>query len=389
MSRRAPLLRAGAATAVAALCLTAVPQAASAAPETRPPGLAKQDTLRWNTPKDFRIGSAVAGGGHHTSADYPEPFPSDPEYRSVLAREFSSLTPENQMKWEFIHPEEGVYEFGPADDIVDFAEANGQVVRGHTLFWHSQNPDWLEEGDYTPDELRAILKEHIHTVVGHYEGRIQQWEVANEIFDDSGNLRLQENIWLRELGPEIIADIFRWAHEADPNAQLFFNDYNVEGINAKSDAYYALIQDLLAQGVPVHGFGMQTHLGLQYGFDGRMQQNLQRFDDLGLETAVTEIDVRGPVDGDDRMTDELRRKQAEWYRTALEACLAVEDCNSFTVWGVLDEHSWVPNTFPGYGDALTMEGDYERKPAYDALQEALVRSQPGGDAKWEHHPAFR
>ena len=118
-------------------------------------------------------------------------------------------------------------------------------------------------------------------MAGRYAGRMQQWDVVNEIFDDNAELRTTGNIWIRELGPEIIADCFRWAHEADPEALLFFNDYNVDGINAKSDAYYALIVDLLADGVPVHGFSTQGHLSIRYGFPDDLADNLQRFADLG------------------------------------------------------------------------------------------------------------
>ncbi len=122
--------------------------------DTRPPGPAKQDALRWVAPKNLVIGTAVAGGGHHLSMPYPDPFSSDQEYRRRLAAEFSSVSPENQMKWDFIHPERNRYNFGRADAIVEFAEKNKQVVRGHTLLWHSQNPSWLQNGDFTDAELR-------------------------------------------------------------------------------------------------------------------------------------------------------------------------------------------------------------------------------------------
>lgn len=321
-----PLRRLAGSALALGLLTTAVVGTTTAPAEARPaPEKASRlDTLRDWAPRKVEIGSAVAGGGHHTTADYPEPFPNDPAYRAVLAEQFSSLTPENQMKWNYIHPEPDRYDFAQADAIVAFAEDNKQVVRGHTLFWHSQNPEWLKQGDYSPEELRTILKDHVETVVGRYAGRIQQWDEANEIFDDSGNLRTQDNIWIRELGPGIVADVFRWAHAADPKAELFLNDYDVEGPNAKSDAYYALVQELLADDVPVHGFGMQAHRGLQYGFDGRMRANLQRFDDLGLATALTEIDVRGPVGADGQLSPELRQRQADWYSRALEACLAGE-----------------------------------------------------------------
>ncbi|MGY1775404.1 endo-1,4-beta-xylanase [Geodermatophilus sp. SYSU D00804] len=341
------------------------------------PGYDKQDTLRRLAPQDLVIGSAVAGGGHHVDMPYPDPFPNDAQYREVLAEEFSSLSPENQMKWEFLRPQRDVWNFGPADAIVAFARENHQVVRGHTLLWHSQNPTWLEQGDFSPEELREILREHIQTVVGRYKGQIQQWDVANEIFDEAGNLRTGENIWIRELGPGIIADAFRWAHEADPEAKLFFNDYAVEHIGAKSDAYYALIRQLQAQGVPVDGFSVQGHLSFQYPFPDTLQENLQRFDDLGLETAVTELDVRMPVTPGTEPTPAQLEQQADWYGRTLEACLAVEDCNSFTLWGFTDKYSWVPVFFPAEGEATVMDEDFVPKPAYTRLQEELAEARPG------------
>lgn len=328
-------------------------------------------TLRQAAPDGFVIGTAVAGGGHHADMPYPDPFPNDRQYRHLVAKEFSSVSPENQMKWEFIHPEQDTYNFGPADEIVKFARQHGQQVRGHTLLWHSQNPAWLEEGDFTAEELRAILRDHIMTVVGRYAGEIDQWDVANEIFDDAGRLRTTQNIWIRELGPGIIADAFRWAHEADPDALLFFNDYNVESIGAKSNAYYTLVQQLLAQGVPVHGFSVQGHLSTRYGFPGSLQANLQRFADLGLSTAVTELDVRMDLPASGEPTEAQEAQQASYYQRFLDACLAVEGCDSFTVWGFTDKYSWVPVFFPTEGSATIMTEDFERKPAYDALLASL------------------
>ncbi len=328
-----------------------------------------QHALRDLTPEGVVIGAAAAGGGHFGLGD--DPFQVDEAYRARLGSEFSSVTPENQLKWEYVHPEPDTYAFDAADEIVAFAEDHGMVVRGHTLLWHSQNPAWLEQGDYTPDELRDLLREHITTVVGRYAGRIQQWDVANEIVDDAGRLRTEENIWLRELGPGIIADAFRWAHEADPAAQLFLNDFGAEGVNPKTDAYLDLVQDLLAQGVPVHGFGAQAHLSLEYGSPGDgLRENLQRFADLGLATAVTELDVRVPLDGGRASEDDLDR-QAEYFAEVVAGCLAVDGCSSITVWGFTDAYSWVPTFFPGMGAATLLTEDHARKPAYDAVAEAL------------------
>ncbi|WP_432488747.1 endo-1,4-beta-xylanase [Kineococcus sp. SYSU DK018] len=329
-----------------------------------------RDTLRGAAPKGFFIGTAVAGGGHHAEQPYADPFAYDVEYRERMAREFNSLSAENQMKWEYIHPTRDYYNFYPADAIVRYAQENHQVVRGHTLLWHSQNPAWLEEGDFSDEELREILHEHITKVVGRYAGRIQQWDVANEIFDENGEYR-EENIWIRELGPGIVADAFRWAHEADPRAKLFFNDYGVESVNAKSNAYYELIQELKADGVPVHGFAPQSHLSTRYGFPGDLQANLQRFADLGLETAITELDVRMDLPEGGEPTAAQQAQQADYYRRALEACLGVDTCNSFTIWGFTDKYSWVPVFFPSEGSATVMTEDYDRKPAYHALRDTL------------------
>jgi endo-1,4-beta-xylanase len=369
-------------TSAVAAAAVVVPLAATPATAEPHPGHsaaghshAKHDRLREATPDGFVIGTAVAGGGHHLEQDYPDPFSSDKQYRKHLRKQFNSVSFENQTKWEFIHPEQGEYNFDDADAILDFAEKWGQDVRGHTLLWHSQNPEWLEEGDFSAEELRDILKDHIETVVGRYAGRIDQWDVANEIFDDNAELRTEDNIWIRELGPEIIADAFHWAHEADPSAELYLNDYNVEGINDKSDAYYEFAQELLDDGVPLHGFGAQGHLAIQYGFPGDTEANLQRFDDLGLSTALTEVDVRMELGEDGEPTEEQLQTQAEYYQGLLEACLNVEGCNSFTVWGFTDKYSWVPDFFEGEGAALIMNEDFERKPAFYALRDTLKAAQ--------------
>ena len=327
------------------------------------------DPLRDLTPDDGGSGAAAAGGGHLGAGG--DPFAVDERYRALLAAELSSLTPENQLKWEYVHPEPDSYAFDAADDLVAFAQEHGMAVRGHTLLWHSQNPVWLEQGDYSADELRAILKDHITTVVGRYAGRIQQWDVANEIIDENGQLRTQENIWLRELGPEVVADAFRWAHEADPDALLFLNDYGAEAVNTRTSAYLALAQELLAEGVPVHGFVTQAHLSLEYGPPGDgLREVLQRFADLGLATAVTELDVRIELDDGRACEDDLAR-QAEYYTEVVEGCLAVEGCDSITLWGFTDRYSWVPSFFDGLGAATVLTEDYGRKPAYDAVAAAL------------------
>src|SRR5512133_4163316 len=167
------------------------------------------------------IGTAVAD----------DPLRNDPTYTRVLAREFNSVTPENAMKWESVESQRGVLDFSAADRLVAHARAHRQIVRGHTLVWHSQLPAWLTSGTFTNDELEAILHKHITDEVSHFRGRIYAWDVVNEAFDEDGTLR--DTIWLRQLGPGYIAKASRWAHQADPHAKLYYNDYNLEGDRAQ------------------------------------------------------------------------------------------------------------------------------------------------------------
>ncbi|GGL16827.1 endo-1,4-beta-xylanase [Mangrovihabitans endophyticus] len=289
----------------------------------------------------------------------------DDAYRGEVATEFSTVTPENVMKWQLVEPQPGVYDWAAADRLVDFARAHRQTVRGHTLVWHNQNPAWLTEDAYTPAQLRALLKKHITDEVRHFRGRIWHWDVANEIFNDDGTWR--DTIWLRNLGPGYVADALRWAHQADPRAKLFLNDYNNEGVNAKSDAYYALMRQLKAQHVPVHGYGVQGHLGVQYGFPADVRENLRRFEALGLSTAVTEVDVRMPLPAD----TVKEQAQARGFTVLLQACLLSRRCESYTLWGFTDRYSWVPGVFDGQGSATPMDEDLTPKPAYDAIRDTL------------------
>jgi len=363
--------------AVAASAIAAVALSLPAAQAARP-----EPTLRSEAPRDLKIGSAVWGQRDLIGYDRKHPT----EFQSILAAEFNSITPENDMKWAEVHPEPGVYDFSGADAVVAFAQANGQEVRGHTLLWHSQNPQWVIDGSatWTCQEARDVLEDHITTVVGRYAGEIYQWDVANEIFQDDWDtggvrLRTEANPFLKACAADpvaLIGDAFRWAHEADPEAVLFLNDYNAEGINNKTNAYYALAQELLADGVPLGGFGAQGHLSLMYGFDESIQANFERFAALGLQVAITEADVRMPLGDDGEPTAEQIALQAERYDKMLQACINVPACTSFTVWGFDDGRSWVPGVFDeGYATIMTEE--FEKKPAYYALLESLTDATPG------------
>jgi endo-1,4-beta-xylanase len=306
-----------------------------------------------------------------------------PSYAAIAASQFSVVTPGNGMKWQIVEPTQGTYDWSQADQLVAFAQANGQLIRGHTLLWHNQLPDWLTtgvgNGTITAPQLRQLLYEHIMIEVTRYRGKIWQWDVANEFFLDSDPSGIDpNNFWIAALGPDIIPQAFRWAHEADPHALLFYNDYNIageDGTNAKSDAVYAWLREQLAAGVPITGIGNQGHLDTQYGFSGALfQQDLTRYATTGVKVAITEADVRTFVNNptDQVPTDSLAVfAQPYEYSQMLKAALAVPDVISFTVWGFTDSDSWVPGTFAGEGYAGIYDVNQQPKDAYYELQSDL------------------
>ncbi|MEU7689073.1 endo-1,4-beta-xylanase [Microbispora hainanensis] len=305
---------------------------------------------------------------------------SNAEYTRITAEQFSSVTPENVMKWQLVEPNRGTYDWAAADRLVSFAKKNKQLVRGHTLVWHNQLPTWLSSDGFTTtlsnNEVKAVLKKHIQDQVKHFKGDIWQWDVVNEAFDDDGKPR--ETIWYKAWGGlGYIADAFRWAHEADPKALLFYNDYNLEFTGPKSNAVYDFVKTLKAQRVPIDGVGFQGHLDTQYGFPD-LQNNLQRFADLGLKVAETEVDVRTFTEAAPNVNTPTNPlavyAQESYWSRALKACLAVRECISFTPWGFGDTYSWIPGWFadPQEGAALLYDADLKPKSQYYVIQQDLA-----------------
>ncbi|MGQ4430736.1 MULTISPECIES: endo-1,4-beta-xylanase [unclassified Streptomyces] len=285
-------------------------------------------------------------------------------YGDIAGGQFSSLTPGNAMKWGTVEPAQGSFNWSEADQIVAFAQAHNQQVRGHTLVWHNQNPSWLTNGTWTQAQLSSLLQNHISTEVGRYKGEITAWDVVNEPFNEDGTYR--STLWYDGLGANYIAQALTWAHTADPAAKLYINDYNVEGVNAKSTALYNLVKSLKAAGVPIDGVGLQAHL-IVGQVPATLQQNIQRFADLGVDVAVTELDVRMALPAD---SAKLAQQKAD-FKSVLAACVAVTRCVNVTVWGFTDSDSWVDSTFPGYGAATPYDANYVPKPAYYGISEAL------------------
>ncbi|MFG2726937.1 endo-1,4-beta-xylanase [Streptomyces canus] len=285
-------------------------------------------------------------------------------YGDLAGAQFNSLTPGNAMKWGSVEPTRGSYNWAEADQIVNFAEAHGQQVRGHTLVWHSQNPGWLTNGTWTAAQLGQLMNDHIALEVGRYKGRLAAWDVVNEPFNEDGTYR--QTLWYNGLGTGYIAQALTAARAADPAAKLYINDYNVEGVNAKSTALYNLVKSLKEQGVPIDGVGLQAHL-IVGQVPSTLQQNIQRFADLGVDVAITELDIRMALPSD---STKLAQQAAD-YKAVMNACVAVARCTGVTVWGFTDSDSWIPSTFPGEGAATPYDENYAPKPAYYAIAEAL------------------
>jgi endo-1,4-beta-xylanase len=310
--------------------------------------------------RNFAIGAAVRD----------TPFTREPLYRQTLATQYNSIVAEDATDFWPIHPGPSQYAFGRADSLVAFAQANGMAMHGHSLVWYSWNPTWVTNGGYTSDQLRAILKDHITTVVGRYKGKIVSWDVVNEPIEESGN-GLHSSFWMDHLGPEYIDSAFVWAHRADPAAKLYLNEWATETIGPKSNAILALAQALKGRGVPIDGVGFQMHLShfWPHPTSEQMQTNLIRFSNAGFDIRITELDS----DIADTAGTAALIEQAVVYRNVLDACLRTPRCLEVTTWGFTDKYHWVPQQFPGYGRALPFDANYQPKPAFDSLIVRLGR----------------
>ncbi len=309
---------------------------------------------------------------------------SETAYASTLAREYNMIQPEDAMKWWVIRPDVATFDFRQSDEIVGFAQAHDLKVRGHCLLWGRANPDWLTRGSYTPGELSGLLHAHIEKVMKHYAGKVFAWDVVNEALDQKGALRdsvwyNQPGIGLAGKGTAYIERAFRWAHESDPHALLFYNDAEGEESGPKADAIYAMVQDFKRRGVPIGGVGLQMHIpDLAVDF-AALAANIARLTALGVQVHITELDVALPLDaqGNPLHFDDLIR-QADVYRGIVRACLQNAGCTAIQTWGFTDKYSWIgSHTHGAKGQALPFDRNYQPKPAYRALVEALAAGRAG------------
>jgi endo-1,4-beta-xylanase len=352
----------------------------------------KLPTLRDAYDGHFTIGTALSSrtiSGRNSAAS------------ELAGQQFSSLTPENDMKWQRVHPERGRYNFERADSYINFAEKNDMEVIGHTLVWHSQTPRWVFEGEngkpVAREELLKRMREHIRKVAGRYREKVKGWDVVNEALSDGGDDILRDSPWRRIIGDDFLDYAFRYAREAAPKAELYYNDYNLE-IPRKRENCLKLVKGMLERGVPIDGVGTQSHFQLGFPSLENIEATIEEFSALGLKVAITELDVdvlprRNPGVADisereegtdamnpyqDGLPDEAQQKLAKRYEDIFKIYLKHSDkVERVTFWGLSDGHTWL-NGFPVRGRTnhpLLFDRELEPKPAFHALVELGVNSE--------------
>ncbi|MFJ8826974.1 endo-1,4-beta-xylanase [Streptomyces sp. NPDC102467] len=296
------------------------------------------------------LGAAAAQSGRYFGTAIASGKLGDSAYTTIAGREFNMVTPENEMKIDATEPQQGQFNFTAGDRVYNWAVQNGKQVRGHTLAWHSQQPGWMQS--LSGSSLRQAMIGHINGVMAHYKGKIAQWDVVNEAFaDGSSGARRDSN--LQRTGNDWIEVAFRTARAADPAAKLCYNDYNVENWTwAKTQAMYNMVKDFKQRGVPIDCVGFQSHFNSGSPYNSNFRTTLQNFAALGVDVAITELDIQGA--------------SAATYANVTNDCLAVARCLGITVWGVRDTDSWRSQDTP-----LLFNGDGSKKAAYTAVLNAL------------------
>ena len=338
-----------------------------------------------------------------------------PQYTQTLLSEFNSVVIEHHLKWgPLVHTlpgpisqsspptmHLGKYDFAHVDSMVDFAIHHNLHIKGHVLVWHVTSPPYLEE--MSPSQVADAVKRHIFTTMSYFKGRIKMWDVVNESLASDGTL--VENVFYRKMGPDYIEQCFRWAHEADPDAFLIYNDNKVEGcgfagieedeeqsdgmrhnrapIQAKADGFYNLLKDLVDKGVPIHGAGMQAHFSAGGTKHQRpptpamVKRQIRRIGDLGLKVNISEMDVRVSKLPSSSSSADRSAAQTQIYQDILSAALSEPSFDGIWLWGFSDRHTWVKNFY--YDDApLIFDENYQKKESYLGVQRALKTLCPGG-----------
>lgn len=363
----------------------ATPPATPAEAKKPAPLAFPQTPLREAFANDFLIGAAM---------NMRQVSGRDAATAEMVGKQFSTLTPENEMKWMSVHPQPGRYEFQAADAFVDFARKHDMKLIGHALVWHSQTPDWVFKGKTgavaTREELLALMREHIHTIAGRYKGKIHGWDVVNEALADGGPELLRDSPWKRIIGDDFLDHAFRYAREAAPDAELYYNDYGLENPQKRRNCM-TLLRGMIKRGVPIDGVGTQSHLHLLHPPIEDVENTIKDLASLGLKVMVTELDVDvlpsrgnfGNADVNRRekadpalnpytagLPDDVQQKLTQRYQDLFTVYLRHrQSISRVTLWGAHDGACWL-NFFPipwRTNHALLINRELQPKPAFLAV----------------------
>ncbi|BCS29669.1 putative endo-1,4-beta-xylanase [Aspergillus puulaauensis] len=287
--------------------------------------------------------------------------------------EFGSVTPENAMKWDLTEPTQNHFEWEAADAVVDVAVANGQQIHCHNLVWHSRLPCWVVNGKWDNATLIGVMTNHIKNVAGKYKGKCSRWDVVNEAINDNGTFR--DSVWYRTIGEAFIPIAFRAAAEADPGAKLYYNDFDLEYGNNKTEGARRIVELIQSYGVQIDGVGFQAHLSSEITATSPrtvpskedLINTLESFTGLGVDVAYTELDIRMNLPP----TEEKLKVQADDWAKVVGSCMAVDRCVGMTVWGFSDKYNWLPQFYPGEGAAVLWDENFQKKPAYEAVVDTI------------------
>jgi len=293
-------------------------------------------------------------------------------YREIVSNEFTSLTAENHMKMMHVHPEIERFDFSKGDEIVNFGLSSGKRIHGHTLVWHNQVPQWMKDFQGNQLAWENLLKTHIQTVVKHYKGKVSGWDVVNEDFLDDGSLR--PSIWAEHI-PNYIAKSFQWAHDADPEAILFYNDYGQDGKPLKKKAILSMVKDLKQKNIPIHGLGLQMHININSKQE-EIEEVIKQSTQTGLVIHFSELDIAvNPKNNPEFIYDQQSQsKQSDLFNFVFMAFQSIPASLQYgvTFWNVADKDSWLrgyfkrPKEFP-----LLFDDQYSKKQIYQNLYNQL------------------
>jgi endo-1,4-beta-xylanase len=293
-------------------------------------------------------------------------------YRKLIVQQFNSITAENAMKFNSLHPAPTVFRWSDADYIVDFAKANNIRVHGHTLIWSKFNPKWVTEFQGSRTDWENLLKTHVQSIVSHFQGKVASWDVVNEAFEDNGNYK--SCIWLDKLGPSYIELAFRYAHECDPDALLFYNDYGHEFGGRKLQAILNMAKDFKRRGVPISGLGLQMHTVVRME-DAKIAKTLRTVAAAGLKVHISELEVsvRYQKPASFILDSNLALQQAEKYRAIFQAYQSIPKWQQFgiTTWNVADADSFRNSKIKNHDFPLLFDLNYKPKAAHDVLMKRI------------------